>query len=341
MTSIPATSKPQQERPAEPRDGARRRGSPWAGLGTVFAKELADHLSSVRMRVLEILILLIGLGAVYTAIQNIKTVTAEDPFLFLRLFTNAQQPLPSFAGLLGFLIPIFAIGLGFDSINTEFSRRTLSRILAQPIYRDALLFGKFLAGLVTLAVGLVALWLLMVGLGLLMIGVPPSGEEVLRSVAFLVTALAYAATWLAAAMLFSVLFRPPATSALCALGLWMLLGVLWPIVAPFIARAIVTPDPAAIVLGLPDPNVIGVESIIARVSPGTLFGEAATAILHPSTRALGLIYESQVEGALMGAPLPLGQSLLLVWPQITGLIAAAILLFAAAYVAFQRQEIRA
>jgi ABC-2 type transport system permease protein len=56
---------------------------------------------------------------------------------------------------------------------------------------------------------------------------------------------------------------------------------------------------------------------------------------------LGLVYRSQLEGALMGAPLPLGQSLLLVWPQVTGLIAAAILLFAAAYVAFQRQEVRA
>ncbi len=44
-----------------------------------------------------------------------------------------------------------AIGLGFDAVNGEHNRRTLSRILAQPIYRDALLFGKFLAGLVTLA----------------------------------------------------------------------------------------------------------------------------------------------------------------------------------------------
>ena len=166
-------------------------------------------------------------------------------------------------------------------------------------------------------------------------------RTVLRSLAFLATALAYAATWLAAAMLFSVLFRSPATSALCTLGLWMLLGVLWPIVTPFIAHAIVTPDPASIVLGLPDPNEIAMESIIARVSPGTLFGEAATAILHPATRSLGLLYESQVEGALMGSPLPLGQSLLLVWPQITGLIAMAILLFAVAYVLFQRQEIRA
>jgi ABC-2 type transport system permease protein len=307
----------------------------------VFAKELADHLGSVRMRVLEILILLIGFGAVYAAIQNIKTTTAQDPFLFLRLFTNAEQPLPSFAALLSFLIPIFAIGLGFDSVNTEFSRRTLSRILAQPIYRDALLFGKFLAGLVTLAVGLVALWLLMVGLGLLLVGVPPSAEEVFRSIAFLAVALAYGAGWLAAAMLFSVLFRSPATSALCALGLWMVLGVLWAIIAPFIARMIAPPDPATIILGIPDAHELAIEHIVARVSPATLFGEAATAILHPATRSLGLIYESQVEGALMGAPLPFEQSLLLAWPQITGLIAAAILLFAGAYVAFQRQEIRA
>jgi ABC-2 type transport system permease protein len=43
----------------------------------------------------------------------------------------------------------------------------------------------------------------------------------------------------------------------------------------------------------------------------------------------------------MGTPLPLNQSLALIWPHLTGLIAATILLFALAYVLFQRQEIRA
>jgi ABC-2 type transport system permease protein len=38
--------------------------------------------------------------------------------------------------------------------------------------------------------------------------------------------------------------------------------------------------------------------------------------------------------------LPLGQSLLLVWPQVTGLIAATILCFVLAYVSFMRREIR-
>jgi ABC-2 type transport system permease protein len=35
------------------------------------------------------------------------------------------------------------------------------------------------------------------------------------------------------------------------------------------------------------------------------------------------------------------QSFLLIWPQLTGLVAGMIVIFAIAYVAFQRQEIRA
>src|SRR6185437_13303133 len=101
----------------------------------------------------------------------------------------------------GFLIPIVAIALGFDSVNSEFNRRTMSRLLAQPIYRDALLFGKFLAGLATLAVTLTALWLFVIGLGILLLGLPPSGAEVLRGFAFLIAAIAYGGVWLALALL--------------------------------------------------------------------------------------------------------------------------------------------
>ena len=168
------------------------------------------------MRVLEWLVLLTGIGAVYTAIQDLKTTTSQDPFLFLRLFTDAHDPLPSFMAVLGFLIPLVAIGLGFDAINGEFNRRTMSRILAQPVYRDALLLGKFFAGIATLGVALVTLWLLIIGLGLLTLGVPPTGEEVIRGISFLIVSLAYGGLWLAVAMLCSVIFRAAATSALVA-----------------------------------------------------------------------------------------------------------------------------
>jgi len=43
----------------------RREGSPFQGLGTVFVKELTDNMSSVRMLVLELLIVLTALAALH------------------------------------------------------------------------------------------------------------------------------------------------------------------------------------------------------------------------------------------------------------------------------------
>jgi ABC-2 type transport system permease protein len=319
----------------------QREGSAFSGLGVVMLKELSDHLTSIRMRVLEWLVVLIALAALYGAIQQIKDTTAEDPFLFLRLFTTSREPLPSFVSFLSFLVPLMAIGLGFDAVNGEHNRRTLSRILSQPIYRDALLFGKFLAGLVTLAISLIALWLLVVGLGLLLIGIPPGAEEIARSFVFLLVTIVYAGVWLALALLFSVVFRSAATAALITLGLWLLVTFIWPVLSGALAQIFVPPDPRYTALGLQTPATAQLEQILARFSPSTLYAEIVVALLDPTTRALGPIYLSQLQGAVLGAPLPFGESVLIAWPQMVGMIATAIVLFVIGYVIFQRQEVRA
>jgi ABC-2 type transport system permease protein len=299
----------------------------------VLLKELNDHLTSVRMRVLEWLVVLFAIVALYGAIQQIKDITAEDPFLFLRLFTTAREPLPfTFASFLSILVPLVAIGLGFDAVNGEHNRRTLSRVLAQPIYRDALLFGKFLAGLLTLSISLLALWLLVIGLGLLLLGVPPNTEEMARAFIFLLVTIAYGGVWLALALLFSIVFRSAATAALITLGLWLFLTFIWPFLAP------------AIVLAFPPSNeetLIMWAQYLSRLSPSTLFTEVLLPILNPATRSLGPLYMHQLQGAVPGAPLPLSQSLLIAWPPIVGLIAATILIFVIGYLIFQRQEVRA
>jgi ABC-2 type transport system permease protein len=319
----------------------RREGSPFQGLVAVTVKEMSDHLSSARMLVLEWLIVLTALAALYGAIDSLRQNTAEDPFLLLRLFTVQRDPLPSFAAILGFLIPLMAIGLGFDAVNGEHNRRTLSRVLAQPIYRDALLTGKFLAGLATLTISLAALWLLVLGFGLIFLGVPPGGEEVARSLVFLVVAIFYAGVWLALAMLLSIVFRSPATAALTALGIWLFLAVLWPMLAPALAQVIVPPDPRYAALGLETPDTAIWAQTLQRISPNQLFAEAMLAVLSPTTRALGAVFIEQLRGAVMGAPLPLGESLMIAWPQTVALIAGTIVLFVAGYVVFQRQEVRA
>jgi ABC-2 type transport system permease protein len=312
----------------------QREGSALHGLGVVILKELSDHLTSVRMRVLEWLVVLFALAALYGAIQQIRETTAEDPFLFLKLFTTAREPLPfTFVSFLTILVPLIAIGMGFDAVNGEHNRRTLSRILSQPIYRDALLFGKFLAGLFTLSVSLVALWLLVIGLGLLLLGLPPSGEELARAFIFLFVTIVYAGVWLALAMLFSIIFRSPATAVLVTLGLWLFLTLIWPTLAPAIVIALAPSSN--------EETLILAAQYLSRLSPSTLFGEVVVAILNPTTRSLGPVFLSQLQGAVLGAPLPLGESLIIAWPQIVGLVASTILLFVGGYVIFQRQEVRA
>jgi ABC-2 type transport system permease protein len=310
-----------------------REGSPWRGLWVVVAKEMADHLTSVRMGILETIILLTAAGTMYFALQSLPS--SSDEFLFLRLFTTApaDSPLPAFVGFLGFLVPLVAIALGFDAVNGEFNRRTLSRVLAQPIYRDALLLGKFLGGLFTLTLVLTAIWLMIVGLGLFRLGVPPTGEEVARGLLFLVATIAYGGVWLGIALVCSIRFRQPATAALAAIAVWLFFTVFWGMLIGLISQG----------LARGAFNQIQLELALARLSPNTLYAEAILAFLNPAVRAFGPLLPIQLIQLqwAVPTPLPLSQSLMLVWPQLTGLIAGTILLFAVSYVLFQRQEIRA
>ncbi len=313
-----------------------REGSPWIGLGAVLFKEMADHLTGARMRILELLIVITAVGTVYTALQNLNRNNSE--FLYLRLFTTAQDPLPSFVGFLGFLVPLIAIALAFDAVNSEFNRRTLSRILAQPVYRDAFLFGKFLSCLLTLAIVFAAIWLLIFGLGIVSLGVPPTAEETGRALLFLIATVFYGGIWISLALLFSILFRSPATAALAAIAVWLFFTVFWNIVAGLLLP-VFAPQQVTNLLDLI--AVWELQLALERISPIRLFAEIAVILLRPAERSLGIILPIQLDRALLGAPLPLDQSLLLIWPHLTSLIAATFLLFAVGYVIFQRQEIRA
>jgi ABC-2 type transport system permease protein len=175
-------------------------------------------------------------------------------------------------------------------------------------------------------------------MGLVRLGVPPGGEEVARSLWFLLVTLCYGGVWLALALLCSIVFRQPATAALALIAVWLFFTVFWGMIAGVLAQTL-----RPVQAGLPQEVLAQaqLELLLTRLSPNTLFAEAILAILNPNTRVLGIVLPIQLFGAIMGTPLPLGQSLILIWPHITGLIAAAILLFALGYVLFQRQEIRA
>ena len=82
--------------------------------------------------------------------------------------------------------------------------------------------------------------------------------------------IAYAGVWLALALLFSIFFRSAATAALVALGLWLFLTILWPLISPYLAALFVSDTVATPAELL---SHLGVLQAFARVSPGALFGE--------------------------------------------------------------------
>jgi ABC-2 type transport system permease protein len=306
----------------------------------IVNKEISDHVRSWRFIILLDIIALTCLGSVFTALTSIGSVVkANDPegsFFFLKLFTVSDGTLPSFFIFISFLGPLLGISLGFDAINSEQNKGTLIRILAQPIHRDYLINAKFTAALIVISVMFFSLGFLVMGAGLIATGIPPTAEEFLRMVFFILISIFYVSFWLNLSILFSVRFRQPATSALSGIAIWLFFTVFYSIIIKVIAKVMVPSEMATTQQVL---NYNELIMTLLRILPSQMFSDATTTLLMPSIRSLSPLTMEQIYGTIP-SPLPLGQSLLLVWPQVTGLIASTILCFVLSYVSFMKREIR-
>jgi len=141
------------------------------GFAAILKKELADHFTSYRFVILFALIAMVSLITAYMVGIQIRGAEgqAKPGFVFLMVFTEpgAMFSLVQFVVFFG---PLVGLILGFDTINRERNEGTLSKRLAQPIYRDVVVNAKFLSGVVLITVMLVSIVLVITGLGLLLIG---------------------------------------------------------------------------------------------------------------------------------------------------------------------------
>ena len=306
----------------------------------IVNKEISDTVKSWRFIIMIALVFLTSMGSLYTALSSfssaVKPNEPEGSFFFLKLFTISDGTLPPFIVFISFLGPLLGISMGFDSINSEQNKGTLSRILSQPIYRDYILNAKFLAALIILSILFLALGLLVLGFGLIFIGIPPTPDELLRIIIFILVSIVYVSFWLNLSILFSVRFRQTTTSALAGISVWLFFSIFFNMIVNLIAKGIA---PTRVVS---ENQLISLQRVIQnimRINPGQLFQDATTTLLVPSVRSLGPLTMEQMSGAIPN-PLPLGQSIMLVWPQVTALVAGTLVFFAIAYAMFMRREIR-
>jgi ABC-2 type transport system permease protein len=302
-------------------------------------KEISDHMRSWRSIILFAIIALTCLASLYTAISSIRDASPSDlkrEFLFLKLFTMYKGSIPPYITFISFLGPLLGIALGFDAINSERNKGTLSRLMSQPIPRDYVINAKFVGALSVISILFFSLGFLVMGIGLLVIGIPPTAEEFWRIIFFIILSIVYVAFWLNLAILFSVRFKQAATSALSSIAIWLFFSVFFGMIISLIGSALAPSQSAPVDQLLSFSKLM---HALSSLSPNELFSEATSTLLTPSIRTLGPLTMDQVYGAVP-SPLSLGQSVLIVWPQLTGLIAATIICFGLSYLLFMRQEIR-
>jgi ABC-2 type transport system permease protein len=319
------------------------------GIFTLFRKELGDHFSSVRFLIISALIVMVGVIIASMAgmgIQEEAKGGAKPTLLFLWLFTSTGK-LFSFVQFIGFFGPLIGIFLGFDSINRERVSRTLSKLASQPIYRDSIINAKFLAGVTIISIVLVAIILIISGLGIRLIGVVPGSEEVGRLAIYVITSILYISFWLGISILFSVVFRSTATSALASLAVWIFFSFFVSLGAGTLANAIAPISQSG--TGVDREIVIQHERIqhtVSLFSPVTLYSDATSLVLNPmnqTTRPIAYALMGPLEklsAARFQNPLPLLQSLLIVWQYLVAIVAMTFVCFGVCYLVFMRQEIR-
>jgi ABC-2 type transport system permease protein len=293
------------------------------GTTEVYLKELSDHLTSVRLYIMAALVYIIGFSMSFSSISTIKLefIRSSGENLFLKLFTTQTGLVPSFLGFLAFFGPLISLILVFDGINRESNQGTMGLVLSQPIHRDSLINGKFLAATTNIAFILIGAFGLIIGLGVASIGAFPSLEESLRIIIFEGICLIYLAFWIGLGLLYSIIFKREGTSALASIVTWLFLTIFIFMIADMAQSTGANPQG------------------ILYLSPSYLFTQSSSIIMIPLMRIVGPVSYEQVVG-MVANPLSLSQSLLVIWPHLTALTAAMMLTFIISYVVFIKREIR-
>ncbi len=313
-------------------------------MRAVYWKEMRDNFRSWRFLILVIIVVIASGATVYFAAETVRDDVAQNPTesVFIRIFTTSGDSWPSFLWFISLFGPFLGILFGFDAVNSERTKGTLSRILSQPLFRDSVINGKFLAGLSTIAILLAAIILVVSALGLYAIGISPDGGEIARILTFYVLSVLYVGFWLGLGMLCSVLLKSTVASALVPFVIWLFFALFMWMIAGVIA------DVQEPIDSYSQPEEIAkherIETNVGLISPVQLYNEASDIILDPDRRTLHGVLQTAIlnKTSLPDAlnPVSFRQSLTLIWPHVVVIIGLTAICFAASYIRFMREEIR-
>jgi ABC-2 type transport system permease protein len=247
-----------------------------------------------------------------------------------------------------FFGPLLGLALGFDAINKERANGTLSILLGQPIYRDSVINGKFLAGAAALSTITVGTIVILSGLAIPMLGFGPTGAEALKIMTLTLLTVVYLVFWLTLGILYSVLTKKTSTSIMASIATWLIFSIVISILASVISGMMIPLPGGEFRMGGQQGGVRvspefretlqkrqALQSNIQKLSPTNLYAEAASDILGVAGGFLhGMGFQE------FQRTLTLTEALMANWANIATLAVGVVICFSASYMRFLRSEIR-
>lgn len=318
----------------------------------VAIKDFEVSIRTKKFQIIIVLFAIISLGMVYGSKRlGIGAGLYKTPFqmLFLSSFSNAFN----------YSIALLGILLGATAINEEIEKGTLKLMASRPVYRDEIIVGKFLGGLLTLGLALVLFYILTVALALVL-GVPITREDVMN---FLVTfpfSVLYGLVFLSLGILVSTLIKKPKNALIMSVFLFVFFGFLLSIIAGVVAFAMAGLPPVPNIpenatnlteeqlqeMFLKDPayqewltKLTTTAERILYASPNYHYQEVIR-MLFGGKPQIGEVVSALAYKQSVVEDRPIMESLGLVWENITALLIMLLLPFAIAYVKFMKADLR-
>jgi ABC-2 type transport system permease protein len=268
-------------------------------LRVIARKETLDHLTDQRFLLIAGLLLLIvsiGLvGGLITYKASIESYANAMRAIGEEVSYNGQDMggslldvITSVGDQIMLLGAILGIAMGFDLITKEKEGGSLKLLLAQPIYRDEVINGKGLGGVVAIGSLVSVTFAIVVGI-LLAFGIVPDSYELFAIVVLAVISFLLIFSYFAMALLMSSMSRTGGTALIAALIVFIVLSSLLPIV--------VHPNVVGIFIGepphLPTPKILSPEEQMPLPASDGITPSAGSSAENGSTE-IGVDIEESV-----------------------------------------------
>jgi ABC-2 type transport system permease protein len=231
---------------------------------------------------------------------------------------------------------ILAIAISFDTINNERQKGSLKTLLSYPIYRDTIVYGKYLGGLIAVTLVSAITFLAGIGVFISVTGLAMTMDTIIRLSLFFAVSLIYMAIFLAVGLLLSIVLPLPSTSLLASIIVWLSSIQLIPNIGYAIGQ-ILYPVRMSFTSGRPtfatQTGFTTIRAIISGLSPSTAYENIIDSILTTSR----LQFSSNSPTIIS---VNVSQAIMTTLPSLIYFIGLLIALFAAAYIIFMRQEIQ-